>query len=133
MVLTHDLSEVPIKAFYNISGDPKISEYVYLVNKPIVKMEVNKSEQNLVEIGNRIIIQYLNIVSYNIGYYISVAGYCLCKPNILFIGTNSLNIKNIGPVDILYYDNYLTILQNKTYSSYLILETSHEDIPQPRI
>jgi hypothetical protein len=126
------LSDFPLRKFCSlVKTETVYNEYVYLLNHPIRGIVPEKSS-NKISIGSRGFIRYLNAVTYNLGYIFEVPrAYTTMYPTHILIGSISSEIDHIGEVSTLYFDNNIIVLQNKRHSSYIVLPTYAQDIPQP--
>jgi len=125
------LSNLCLKKFYNIpSCQRNICKAVYLVNTPIVGVDILLSEDKIL-MGSKCRVSYLKSLTYNVGYLIESMSNFILKESFILLGGITSDITGIGLISPIYYDQNLTILNNKKHSSYIIVPTYSGDLPQP--
>jgi hypothetical protein len=111
---------------------PGMMSTIYLVNRPIIGVHVNLSEKpiNLGEYGSVYFISVSD--SYRIGYMIDTALVTtFLQPKCLHVGKRETNIRALKNINIIYSDQYISILSCREINSYMIIPICNEDFPKP--
>lgn len=136
MIPIDTIFDIPVKRFTRLQSESNCfnTRIVYLLNSPIRGMAPEIS-QNKIAIGNSGNFYYLNNLTYNIGYLFEIQkiNTAIYHTHICMGAMSDINLMDIGEISTLYMDENILVLQNKKHSSYMVLSTDIQNIPQPEV